>query len=88
MSLKFLDTVPPSMTGKKWIKQLGLLYVVNSIFLSFFGWFGRFEVQFWRTSLGSVGSRFRIFRFVLIPNDKFTQFMIFYLIRTFGSVRG
>ena len=54
----------------------------------FFGWFGRFEVQFWWMNLGLGGSRFRIFRFVPIPNGKFTHFLIFYEVRTFGSVRG
>ena len=38
-------------------------------------------------NLGSGSSRFGIFRFVPIPNGKFTHFFIFYLVRTFGSVR-
>ena len=54
----------------------------------FFGWFGRFEVQFWRMILGSGCSRFRIFMFVAISNGKFTNFLIFYEVRTFGSVQG
>ena len=52
------------------------------------GGFGRFEVQFWRMNLGSGGSRFRIFRFIPISNGKFTHFLIFYAVRTFGSVQG
>ena len=51
-------------------------------------WFRVFEVQFWRTNLGSGSSRFRIFRFVPISNGKFTHFLIFYAVRTFGLVRG
>ena len=39
-------------------------------------------------NLGSGGSSFRIFRFVPIPNGKFPHFLIFYAVRTFGSVRG
>ena len=50
--------------------------------------FGRFEVRFWWPNLGSGGSRFGIFRFVPIPNEKFTHFLIFYEVKTFGSVRG
>ena len=37
---------------------------------------------------GSGGSRFRIFRFVLIPNEKFAHFLLFYEVRIFGSIRG
>ena len=54
----------------------------------FFGWFGRFEVQFWRMILGSGCSRFRIFMFVAISNGKFTNFLIFYEVRTFGLAQG
>ena len=32
--------------------------------------------------------RFGILRFVPIPNGKFIHFLIFYAVRTFGSVRG
>ena len=53
--------------------------------LVFFGWFGRFEVRFWRMNLGS---RFRIFKFVPIPNGKFTHFLIFYEVKTFGLAQG
>ena len=65
--------------------RLGMNLVPGSVF---FGWFRRFEVWFCRTNLGLGGSRFRIFRFVPIPNGKFTHFLIFYEVRTFGSVRG
>ena len=34
------------------------------------------------------GSRFGIFRFIPIPNEKFTHFLIFYEVKTFGSVQG
>ena len=33
------------------------------------------------------GLRFGIFRFVPIPNGKFTHFLIFYEVRTFGLVQ-
>ena len=46
------------------------------------------EVQFWRTNLGLGGLRFGILRFVPISNGKFTYFLIFYAVRTFGLVRG
>ena len=32
--------------------------------------------------------RFRIFRFAPIPNEKFAHFLMFYVVRTFGSVPG
>ena len=35
----------------------------------------------------SRGSRFRIFRFIPIPNGKFTHFLIFYAVRTFGLAK-
>ena len=56
--------------------------------LVFFWWFVRFEVQFWRMNLCVGGLRFGIFRFVPIPNGKFTHVLIFYAVRTFGLVRG
>ena len=65
------------------ITRLGTNLVRGSVF---FGWFGRFKVWFWRTNLGSGGSRFGILRFVPIPNGKFTHFLIFYAVRTFGLV--
>ena len=34
------------------------------------------------------GLRFGIFRFVPIPNGKFTHFFIFYSVRPFGLVQG
>ena len=60
--------------------------VRGSVFFGWFGRFRRFEVRFWGMNLGSGGSRFEIFRFVPIPNGKFTHFLIFYEVRTFGSV--
>ena len=33
------------------------------------------------------GSRFGFFRFVPIPKEKFTHFLIFYEVKTFGLVR-
>ena len=54
----------------------------------FYGRFRRFEVRFWGMNLDSGGSRFESFRFVPIPNGKFTHVLIFYAVRTFGSVRG
>ena len=43
---------------------------------------------FWWTNLGLGGSRFGIFKFVPISNGKFAHFLIFYVVRTFGSVQG
>ena len=63
--------------------RLGMNLVRGSVF---FGWFGTFEVRFLRTNLGSGSSRFGIFRFVPMPNGKFTHFLIIYEVRTFGSV--
>ena len=37
-------------------------------------------------NLGSEGSKFK--GFIPIPNGKFTHILIFYEVRTFGSVRG
>ena len=58
--------------------------------LGLFGGLGgsKFKVRFWRMNLGSGGLRFGIFRFILIPNGKFTHFLTFYTVRTFGLVHG
>ena len=46
------------------------------------------EVQFWMMNLGSGCSKFGILTFVPVPNGKCTHFLIFYAVRTFGSVQG
>ena len=38
--------------------------------------------------IGSGCLKFGILRFVSIPNGKFTHFLIFYAVRTFGSIQG
>ena len=65
--------------------RLGINLVQGSVF---FGWFVRFEVQLWRLNLCLGGSSFGIFRFIQISNGKFTHFLIFYAVRTIGSVQG
>ena len=68
---------PPGVDLEQiWFEVQGLVFL------------GRFKVWFWGTNLGSGGLRFRIFRFVPIPNGKFTHFLIFYEVRTFGLVQG
>ena len=60
----------------------------GSRFGSVFGGSVGLRFGFWGKTRGSVGSRFGIFRFVPIPNEKFTHFLTFYEVKTFGSVRG
>ena len=75
---------------KKWnLASEGARLGINLVRCSFFfGWFGRFKVRFWWMHLGLGGLRFGIFSFIPIPNGTFTHFLIFYEVRTFGSVQG